>query len=341
LPAQNLVGLAELFASLNPHGLEGEFVLFSGHIDESYNKQVFSLSCLLARGGEWIWIAFEWEKVIERWNRRLKAQGRRLLTRYHAADCSSLVGEFAGWSVDEQKELTADLVKAFRGINLHTLAFAIDMKEFHEVFPEAQKEARPSVTGLIYGMMTKFLVFTLGDEVCTTNPDSMITLVHDRCPYDGVMADAFREAVEDPTFKYKEAFATLAPMGWENCTPLQPTDFIAYENFKDALRILFPHRRRKSLQLLIDLGTFGGGVKFLDRKSLRKLKKYLTFQKLENASEPTEQQKFDDALGKVLSVSQEEFKRREAEWKKQRRAKIRAKKLAKTSPASHAGDDRG
>jgi len=312
-------------------------VLFSGHIDESYDKYVFSLSCLLARGGEWIWITWEWEKVIEKWNRRLKEQGRKQLSRYHAAACSSLLDEFAGWSVDEQRELTGDLVRALRGHDLHTLAFAIDMKEFHRVFPEAQREAKPNVTGFIYGMMTKFLVFTLGEQVCTNHPDATITLVHDRCPYDGVMADAFRQAIEDPDFKYKEAFATLAPMSWENCTPLQPADFIAYENFKDAQRIIFPRKRRRSLELLIDLESFGGGVKFLDRKALRKLKRHLERQKMETGTEMTEQQKFDDALGKVLSVSHEELKRREAEWKKQRNAKRRSrKKRAKISPASRA-----
>lgn len=44
-------------------------------------------------------------------------------------------------------------------------------------------------------------------------------------------------------------------------------------------------------------------------------------------SEPTESQRFDAALTKILSVSHDELKRREAEWKKQRKAR---KKRAKT-----------
>jgi hypothetical protein len=35
----------------------------------------------------------------------------------------------------------------------------------------------------------------------------------------------------------------------------------------------------------------------------------------------TESQKFDAALSKILSVSHDELKRREEEWKKQRKAK--------------------
>ena len=42
-------------------------------------------------------------------------------------------------------------------------------------------------------------------------------------------------------------------------------------------------------------------------------------------------EKFDSAMTKILSVSHDELKRRQAEWKKQRKRK----KRAKTLPASH------
>jgi hypothetical protein len=50
-------------------------------------------------------------------------------------------------------------------------------------------------------------------------------------------------------------------------------------------------------------------------------------------------ERFDATVRKVLSVSHDELKRREAEWKRQRqRAK---KKRAKTSPASRASSGKG
>jgi hypothetical protein len=50
-------------------------------------------------------------------------------------------------------------------------------------------------------------------------------------------------------------------------------------------------------------------------------------------------ERFDATVRKVLSVSHDELKRREAEWKRQRqRAK---KKRAKTSPASRASTSKG
>ena len=48
----------------------------------------------------------------------------------------------------------------------------------------------------------------------------------------------------------------------------------------------------------------------------------------------TEAEKFDATVRKILSVSHDELKRREAEWKRQRR--LAKKKRAKTSPASRA-----
>ena len=41
--------------------------------------------------------------------------------------------------------------------------------------------------------------------------------------------------------------------------------------------------------------------------------------------EPSEFEKFDTAMSKILSVSHEELLRREANWKKQRKRKKRAK----------------
>jgi hypothetical protein len=44
--------------------------------------------------------------------------------------------------------------------------------------------------------------------------------------------------------------------------------------------------------------------------------------------------KFKDAMKQILSVSHEELKRREAEWKKQRAAKKRAKPSASRDAAA-------
>jgi len=124
-------------------------------------------------------------------------------------------------------------------------------------------------------MLTKLLLFTVGEIYCAGTPSTRISIVHERCPYDGVMADAFNQVIDDPGFEYRDCFTTIASKGWEKCIPLQPADMIAYENFKDSLRVVFPRKRRKSLELMIDLKTFGGGWKLIEREALIELKKWM------------------------------------------------------------------
>jgi hypothetical protein len=60
-------------------------------------------------------------------------------------------------------------------------------------------------------------------------------------------------------------------MGWEDCIPLQPADLLAYENLKDAELKSRGKKRRKTLELLLDLNSFGGCAKGIDAETLRKL----------------------------------------------------------------------
>jgi hypothetical protein len=134
------------------------------------------------------------------------------------------------------------------------------------------------VTGFVYGLLTKVLLNDLGKELCKGN-QNIIALIHDRCPYDGCMAEAFNQMLDDPGFTYRKCFSTLAPMGWEHCIPLQPADLIAYENFKDACRQIFPRRRRKSLDLVIESDSFAGHSGFITREALVELRAQLERQK--------------------------------------------------------------
>jgi len=61
-------------------------------------------------------------------------------------------------------------------------------------------------------------------------------------------------------------------MSWEDCVPLRAADLVAYENFKESQRKLVPRRRRKSLELLLDLDSFGGRGSFLGRDALMQFK---------------------------------------------------------------------
>lgn len=248
---------------------------FRGYIDESYNAHVFTLSCLISTGKIWSEFSRAWGLTLNSVNKRLKAQGRHAISRYHAADCSNLKGEFADWTTDEQKAFFADILKIFCRHQVDTVALSINLDEFHQVLPEAKQEARPDFKTFLYGMTTKFLIGRIADRHCTRTSSARISLIHDRCAYDAVMQEAFSQQMTDPNFAYKSCFTTLTSTGWERCIPLQPADLVAYENFKDAMRKINARDRRISLEMLIDLDAFSGRAQSMGAEAAQKLREGL------------------------------------------------------------------
>jgi hypothetical protein len=250
-------------------------VNFLGYIDESYNTHVFTLSCLISTGKTWSEFSRAWKLMLDSVNKKLEAQGKHVISRYHAADCSNLKREFADWTTDEQKAFFADILRLFRRHQVDTVALSINLDEFHQVIPEARIEVRPDLETFLYGMTTKFLIERIADRHCTRNPNARIALTHDRSAYDGVMQEAFNQLMADPNFRYKGCFRTFTSTGWEHCIPLQPADLVAYENFKDAMRKVNPRDRRMSFEMLIDLDAFSGRAQSMGADAILKLRQGL------------------------------------------------------------------
>ncbi len=214
-----------------------------------------------------------WRLCLEAKNKFLKSQGRRPLSRYHAADCSSLVGEFAGWTVEEQIAFTKELHSALRRGRgwLNTIAYSIPIESFVERFPEYASDP----IGPCYGEMLKFVMLEMAIQVKDAKKVKRSTkavlfgLIHERCNYDATLLHAFNHMLADPTFDGRGMFTTLAPMGWENCLSLQVADMIAYEAFKDAERLATGRKRRKSLEALLSTGQFGGRSKTMGPENIQ------------------------------------------------------------------------
>jgi len=255
--------LRDLLRVSNPLGTNGTFVLLHGYIDESYNQKVFTLSCLVAKGKDWYEISRKWKLVLAAWNKQLKKQGRPLLSRYHAADCSNLKREFSGWTPDEQRKFVSELIRIVGQHPVDTIAYSIDLEEFKRIIPESLTEASPDFAGYIYGLTLKLMLYEIANRYGVQHPDTKLTLWHDRSTYDSLILDAFNQVLADTTCAYRNIFTTIAPFGWEDCVPLQPVDLVAYENFKDALRKKNPRDRRKALDLLVNLDSFGGRARFM------------------------------------------------------------------------------
>jgi hypothetical protein len=253
-------------------------VVLVGYIDESYSGEnpplTFGLSCLIAWGNEWPWIELAWNKVLEAKNSELINAGRKPIARFHAADMNALAGDFKGWDGPERTEFTQRLVEhVFRRHDTGFLGYTLSLRDISEVWPKGD------ALFAAYYMTTQFLIFDLPGVIEQRFPDAKgITLIHDRCGYDGAILKAFDHVRNDQDFRHRDMFTTIAPMGWENCVPLQPADFCAYESMKESHRVepdvkLIKERpMRKSLDALLDLDSFTGATYHVSKEALALMK---------------------------------------------------------------------
>jgi len=236
-------------------------VIIRGYIDESYDSDIFTLSCAMSDVKGWQGIESAWKKCLVAKNKELKKAGRQQISRYHAADCSSLVNEFAGWSVPEQIAFSKELMAIFnRGKNwINVIAYSMPLAAFKAEFPECSDDPLPACYSLLKMIMLEIAdQFAAGKKKYGKIKPVDVFLFYERCSYGGVLLNSFNHAKDDQTFAEREQFRTIAPLSWETCTALQPADLIAYETFKDAQRAFSGRIRRKSLEFLLSTDTFGG-----------------------------------------------------------------------------------
>ena len=266
-------------------------MILRGFIDESYDKQMFVLSVLVAVGTDWRWVSRDWLACIEKKNQQLRAEGRSPITRFHASECNARDNEYKGWSRGEQIEFMSKLIKILGRSALHSSGWGLDMEAVHRVFPDAQRTAKPDLHGFVYGMLIKFMLFNLARTFLKVRPDARISLVHDRCDYDGVLADAFRQALQDPDFKEAKCYISITPASSIDVPPLQMVDLLSHENFKEAKRLYKSkanalRKRRKSFKALIKQGNIEGGVHYIPIEALRRLADYFAERRRGNAKIP-------------------------------------------------------
>jgi hypothetical protein len=236
------------------------FMIQKCFIDESYDKKLFVLSCSVGLGERWKEFENAWGSTLDNTNARLAAQGRPLLSRYHAVDCAGGFNEFKGWSLDEQIQLTADLIDALKLVPMHSVAYTVLLDDLRDVWSTRFKgpiEHEHLYIGA-YMLTMQFCMMRLGEYLFPLNPDIRISFIHDHSDYDGIMLMAYNHikfAVRPP---YADLFSTIAPLGSKDCLPLQLADFLAYEFFRDRGAEEFrgeDYRRRKSLNLALQTGT--------------------------------------------------------------------------------------
>lgn len=279
-------GMIQLSQGLNTvTGLRAaRLTLFRGYIDDSGDsRQVFTLSCLMAKAENWQWIEMDWKDVISRKNNSLARQARRQIRRFHAVDLNNFAEDFEGWTPEERKEFSVDLLHVFEKPSNRVNGFScsVELQTLIRLIPEAGDDPIAFANDLLL----KILMIEIGDDFREANGGNLaglkVELIHDRGSYNGVLQNAFQNQLKEPTFRYSSLFTALAPMGWEQCIPLQPADLLASENFKETLRHVSQsdkdrkRDRRIPLKELLESPSFGGFGECLGEDAILELRRLM------------------------------------------------------------------
>ena len=152
-------------------------MILRGYIDESYNNKVFTLSCSMSDPANWLRFESAWRNCLRAKNKSLKNQGRTQISRYHAADCSSRVGDFKGWNVDEQIALTEDLLRVFRNCEvMNAICYSMPLDDFGRFFPECKED----LIEACYSELLKFMMLEISDQFETARQQLRPSGVDDR-----------------------------------------------------------------------------------------------------------------------------------------------------------------
>lgn len=188
------------------------------------------------------------------------------------------MGEFEGWTVDEQIEFTKTILRVFEKSSnaLNVFAYSVNLNELAKEIPETR--ANPSA--FAHALLLKCLLVEIGERIEHANDGNIsgmeVRLIHDRSNHDGILQRAFDSQRSEPDFKYKSLFPILILKSWQDCLPLQPADLLAYENFKEAeRRAKDKPKMRRTLEILLALDAFGGVAKGFDKDGILRLKNFM------------------------------------------------------------------
>ncbi len=218
--------------------------------DESYNTRT-----LVVAG--WITGEGKWEEMERRWRRRLREENDSLppdkqISRYHASDCASLQGEFAGWTQERQLNFVRDLLGIIIQCDPVAVACGVDLNAFFEVFDEND----PKNNSPCYTLCIKQIMQEIGPPL--QRQDEHIKIFHDHGSWDVDALLAYNSMVDDPAFLPRHHFHSITPLTWRDCIGLQAADLIAFDCFKTTDAKLHGAKQpfteadfRKSLKMLL------------------------------------------------------------------------------------------
>jgi len=248
--------------------------MFYGYIDESGDEQtnLRTLSCLAGHWSQLFWFQNDWEKILENKNKELRAQGRPVLSRFHATYWSTKNDEFEGWSDEEKIEFIDKFIWLFHRYPVVGSSETLNKQDLAEVFPEAKTQERIEQLAhvvLFMYIVTYFDSRLLGDPRYVTD---RIAFIHDETPHKGVLSDTFEGLKNDVGVKNRDRLAWIQCKGWKEEVLLQAADLIAYENFKVIERKQAGAEMRIPMKRILLSSRFAGRNAMVTKDTLQEFR---------------------------------------------------------------------
>jgi hypothetical protein len=202
----------------------------------------------------------------------LKAQGRQVLSRFHATYWSTKNDEFEGWSDEEKIEFIDKFIWLFYRYPVVGSSETLNKQDLVEVFPEALKRER--IEHLAHAVLLIYIVQYFDSRLLadTRYATDRIAFIHDETPYKGVLRDVFEGLKSDIGIQNRERFASMECKSWKDEILLQAADLIAYENFKVIERKQAGAEMRIPMKRILLSTRFAGRNAFVTKTALQEFR---------------------------------------------------------------------
>jgi hypothetical protein len=213
------------------------------YFDESYNNRLFLIGGLIAFGADIQRLERAWSARIAKENKRLLSQGRKPITRYHAAELNARNEEFEGWTANESKAFSKALLRLVRKREIYAIGYGVILKDLQSVFPEFISTHKKLEEGAYQFATWKCLDF-VHDQFAkhipvSTRQTNGISFIYERGRFADSANAGYRMVRDGPHYEYRDAFNSIAEGNHESHIALQAADLLAYECFRETSRHIY------------------------------------------------------------------------------------------------------
>lgn len=217
--------------------------MIKAFFDESYNSnepRMFAVAGIVAQDTVCNQIEAEWKAVLDEKNKELATQGRRQISRYHAAEMNAHSNEFGGWNKEETLQFTEKLLAVLHGRDIFILSFAIILDDMVKVFPEWLEELKdPRACAYRHAFHQCLLISgRLIANPAHIRPGQNLEVWHDQCDWNVLAADVYAQLKSDKGFSERDRLVKCRHACSRSQVCLQPADMMAYECWRESERFV-------------------------------------------------------------------------------------------------------